>query len=224
MSPLNESPRQSFSHRPAQAAGVRVRPAVRSDGPKVVDTLAGAFTDCPFFNWLVVQDQDADRRRKLVFDAFVNVLGFERGEVWTTDDQRGAAIWYQPGQWRMNASGLFGFLPLFLKAAGPARSWQKFIGLNKLERRHPPEPHFYLLTLGVAPSRQRQGYGRELLRPLLKRCDERRFPAYLETADDENIPIYERYGFTMQETFDLSFGGPTIWTMRRNPADFQIRS
>jgi len=215
----NEPLQQSFTAGGVAARPVTVRPARRSEANQLIDALTESFSDSALFDWLVLQDSEADRRRRLVFEAFVDILGFGHGEVWTTDDHAGVAIWHQPGQWRMEFADLLRFLPLFVKAAGYATSWQKLIGLNKLGRRHPRYPHFYLLSLGVIPSRQEQGCARALLRPLLKRCDERRCPAYLETANERNIAVYERYGFELQETFDLPFGGPTIWTMRRYTAD-----
>jgi len=85
---------------------VTVRPARRSEANQLIDALTESFSDSALFDWLVLQDSEADRRRRLVFEAFVDILGFGHGEVWTTDDHAGVAIWHQPGQWRMEFADL----------------------------------------------------------------------------------------------------------------------
>ena len=60
---------------------------------------------------------------------------------------------------------------------------------------HPEEPHWYLPLIGVDPIEQGRGCGSALLRVGLSRCDADRLPAYLESTNPKNIPLYERYGF-----------------------------
>lgn len=152
----------------------------------------------------------------MMYDAFVNILGFGQGEVWTTEGNKGVAVWHRPGQWQMSTSKELQFLPLFLKAAGWRTICQKFIGFIKIDRHHPNQPHFYLLILGVDPAYQGQGHGRELLKSFLGSCDAHRMPAYLETVNCDNVAMYERYGFRISEEFKLPFGGPVMWTMWRD--------
>ena len=64
-----------------------------------------------------------------------------------------------------------------------------------MEEFHPKEPHWYLPMIGVDPSRQGQGYGSALLKAALKRCDADGLPAYLESSNPRNVPLYERHGF-----------------------------
>jgi ribosomal protein S18 acetylase RimI-like enzyme len=42
---------------------------------------------------------------------------------------------------------------------------------------------------------QSRGLGAQLLRPMLKRCDNERLPAYLESTNPRNVPFYESLGF-----------------------------
>ncbi len=192
-----------------------VRPAQPSELPIVVDILAEAFAEDPFFDWLVLQDENAAKRRRTAFEAFVNVLGSGYGEIWITGGGEGAAIWYHPGRWQISAVTQLRLLPRLLRTTGLGAGWKKFFSVNSLERRHPKTPHFYLLTIGVVPACQGRGYGRVLLKPLLESCDSQRMPGYLETAKESNIAVYERYGFTVLEQLRLPFDGPVIWTMWR---------
>ena len=88
--------------------------------------------------------------------------------------------------------------------------------LRTMDKKHPNEPHMYLALLGVDPSAQGNGIGRQLLQPRLDYCDENSLPVYLETQKPDNLPFYERFGFKVRDTvaFDKS---PTLWSMWREP-------
>lgn len=60
---------------------------------------------------------------------------------------------------------------------------------------HPEEPHWYLAMIGVDPSRQGRGLGSALLKAALRVVDEAGAPAYLESSNPRNTPLYERFGF-----------------------------
>ncbi len=64
-----------------------------------------------------------------------------------------------------------------------------------MEYRHPREPHYYFVDIGVAPHAQGRGLGSALMRPTLDRCDREGLPAYLEASSERNAALYERLGF-----------------------------
>jgi hypothetical protein len=55
------------------------------------------------------------------------------------------------------------------------------------------------------------------MRSRLARCDAEYCPAYLESTKLENVPYYERFGFTVTREIVLPDGGPTMWAMWRAP-------
>ncbi|MGH3553712.1 MAG: GNAT family N-acetyltransferase, partial [Mycobacterium sp.] len=55
------------------------------------------------------------------------------------------------------------------------------------------------------------------MRSRLDRCDAEHCPAYLESSKPENVPYYERFGFTVTGEVVLPYGGPTLWPMWRAP-------
>ena len=63
-----------------------------------------------------------------------------------------------------------------------------------------PRAHWYLPLIGVDPFHQRKGYGSALLRHVLRLCDRDGTPAYLESTNPANVPLYERHGFRVLAT------------------------
>jgi ribosomal protein S18 acetylase RimI-like enzyme len=60
---------------------------------------------------------------------------------------------------------------------------------------HIHEPHWYLAMIGVDPVHQGRGLGSALLKHGLAACDAEGLPAYLESSNPKNVPLYERHGF-----------------------------
>ena len=82
-----------------------------------------------------------------------------------------------------------------------------------LDAEHPAEPHWYLSTLGVDPTRQREGFGAQLLRSWLENVDRDGEASYLETDTEENVQFYSRAGFELVGELDVL--GARIWRMWR---------
>jgi ribosomal protein S18 acetylase RimI-like enzyme len=92
-----------------------------------------------------------------------------------------------------------------------ARRWADVF--EALAPLHPPEPHWYLSTLGVDPREQRRGLGGALLADWLAEVDRDASCAYLETDRPENVAFYERAGFAVLGETQI-FSVP-VWRMRR---------
>jgi ribosomal protein S18 acetylase RimI-like enzyme len=78
-------------------------------------------------------------------------------------------------------------------------------------------PHWYLGYLGTRRGRQGQGLGTQLLREVLAGLDADGVPAYLESSNERNLPLYERNGFRVIGELQALGYGPTIWRMWREP-------
>jgi ribosomal protein S18 acetylase RimI-like enzyme len=87
--------------------------------------------------------------------------------------------------------------------------------VEEMGRYHPQEPHWYLPLIGVEPSRQGQGLGSALLRTSLSRCDADGLPAYLESSNPKNQPLYERHGFQAIGEIKIRNCPPIVPMLRR---------
>lgn len=95
-----------------------------------------------------------------------------------------------------------------------ARRWA--VVFETLAPLHPPEPHWYLSTLGVDPIRQHHGIGQALLADWLADVDRDARAAYLETDRPENVTFYARAGFALLGETRI-FSVP-VWRMLRPAA------
>jgi ribosomal protein S18 acetylase RimI-like enzyme len=196
---------------------VEVRKATAADVPQLTAVLARAFDDDPLVNWMVAQDK---RRARRVFDSMdltLRKMTMPHGEVYTTADVQGGALWTPPGKWKMGALQQLLLVPRMAGIATWKRLPKVMGGINGIEKKHPHQPHFYLFVLGVDTEMQGRGLGGQLMRPVLERCDREGIPAYLESSKEKNVPLYERNGFKVTEVYTVPNGGPPIWLMWRDP-------
>jgi len=189
------------------------------DARRIARLFARAFQDDPLMRYAI---PDAQQRRRLLPTLLgLNArYGCRYGEVYTTLEYTGAAIWLPLGHAtytlrRMLRAGMF-VAPLRLPWAALRRLATVEGRAQRLHERYASRPHWYLAQIGVEPAYQRQGVASRLLRPMLARMDAAGLPGYLETENPANISIYQRYGFRVVAE-DAMSGGPHIWAMVRGP-------
>jgi GNAT superfamily N-acetyltransferase len=195
---------------------VQVVEAHRKDFPALAGMLAEAFFDDPVSVYFYPRDAGRREFLRRFFMVEMEKLFGPGTVVEMTSDGSGAAIWAMPGVSTSPLAALAALAPLafLLRARVPRAVW----ALMRLDARHPRSaPHYYLATIGVAPSRQGQGLGSALLRSVLSRADEEGVPAYLESSKESNVPFYARHGFEVIEEVKLPLSGPRVWLMWREP-------
>jgi GNAT superfamily N-acetyltransferase len=191
-----------------------VRPARREDFPAMARVLARAFHADPLTSWLYPRERSRDRHVERSFRVSLHRLA-PQGQLYTTSDHAGGALWALPGQWREDLRQSVHMLVL-LPPLLP-RLIRTMRAMTRIELAHPLQEHYYLSVLGTAPERRREGIGSALMQPVLDRCDAERMPAYLETATERNVGFYARHGFEVQRRLDLPGGAPPLWLLWRDP-------
>lgn len=196
-----------------------MRPFAPGDRAEVTATAARAFTIDPLFGYFTRDRLHAHRLLPGLLRGVVRDL--ERHGVGTVAASEvgvvGFAGWCAPGTvprgaWRDASIALRG-VPSAVRVAHPVSGLRL---LERVERLHPHEPHWYLALLAVDPEWQGRGLGGRLIQSGLDRADEDGLPAYLETQKESNVSWYARYGFDLTRTIEIA-GVPPVWCLTRPP-------
>ncbi|MEV6732646.1 MULTISPECIES: GNAT family N-acetyltransferase [unclassified Streptomyces] len=183
------------------------------DASPIGRTLARAFDDDPMMRWFFPDDATREAGLGRYFSTIFTRQYGRHGVCERTD--AAAAFWVPPGaqdkavpdaETIQELGEILGDrAPLFREAVAAAAG------------QGPQEPHWYLAVVGADPAAQGQGHGAALLRSGLAQADAAGLPTYLESSKPSNLPVYEHFGFTVLGEFRLPGGGPTLWSMRREP-------
>jgi ribosomal protein S18 acetylase RimI-like enzyme len=182
-------------------------------------TLERAFSSDPMFTWVFPDPVTRPAALRCLLRVPV-AYGVRYGRVTTSHDGKAACVWIPPGPGitipRMIRCGMLG-VPLHTGL----RPFGTFMAANetmeKIHKVRAPEPHWYLMVVGVDPEFQGHGLGSALVREGLALADRASQPCYLETSAPRNLALYQRLGFVVLEEATLGKGGPKAWAMRREP-------
>jgi ribosomal protein S18 acetylase RimI-like enzyme len=185
--------------------------ATLDDAPVVGSLIAAAFADDPVMSWVFAGPHAAAK-----LDVFFGFLTREAyvplGAAYLNADA--CAVWTPPGSppWPPDRGERFS---AELKAVCDQDDFGRLRALNEAtEAVHPREPHWYLSVLAVWPDRRGRGQGSALLADSLRIVDDASMPAYLESTNPRNIPLYERHGFVVTADVPIS-DGPSLTAMWR---------
>lgn len=199
--------------------GVDIRRATQSDIPGMADSLRRAFSDDPFYDWVLPRGARREAALSGFFRLLLRQLSDRLQETYTTPSLGGTAVWLAPGKHQLSWWQQLRLIPSFTSVVwlgGIPRGLRIIAHMDALHTSLASGPHYTLSLIGVEPSAQRQGLGRQLLEPVLERCDRERLPAYVDTAKAENVGFYERLGFELRtESKHPEF--PTFWCLTRAP-------
>ncbi|WP_042363816.1 GNAT family N-acetyltransferase [Streptacidiphilus neutrinimicus] len=200
---------------------VTVRQVTAGDLGELVRVLARAFYEDPQFLWSLPDQRDRLRRIERIFDTILRFEALRHDTVQLAEDGAGTilggAVWLPPHHWRDPLSRQLLTAPGFLRGYGRRIGYGGAFQ-SACWKAHPCEPHWYLYILGVEPDVQGRGVGAALLRAGLERSDAAGLPAYLESSNLANVPLYEHFGFAVTGRLALPPNAPEIPTMWR-PTD-----
>ncbi len=199
---------------PPRRGPSRARPALGADADALARTMARAFQDDPFVSYLVPGDEARRRHLPRLFRLLFN-LGRRYNSSDVTERVEAAALWRPPDAWHVPYWQYVTNGPTFLRVFG-TNTMRVIAAMDRMERIHPREPHWYLQSIGTDPDFQGKGYGGVLMRYRLAQVDAARLPAYLESSKESNIPIYRSFGFEVTGEIRLP-QGPTLYPMWRQP-------
>jgi GNAT superfamily N-acetyltransferase len=189
------------------------RVATAADEAALTALIAGAFADDPVMSWVFAGPGTRDKLGAF-FGFLVHAAYLPLGATYTTGDA--AVVWTPPNPppWPPERGEAF--------HAAMSERWDDAdrarlrIMNEATEAVHPAEPHWYLSVVAVDPRRRGTGLGSAILAATLEHVDSEGMPAYLESTNPRNVPLYERHGFVATREIELE-GGPSLTAMWRAP-------
>ena len=169
---------------------IEVRAVSERDQQAVVDVLTLAFSTDPMARWTYPNPATYLSIMPATIKAFGG-NGFAHGTVHLVEGGGAAAMWLPPGV-LADSERLEALIQQYAPRERQADMAQVFEQMGKF---HPEKPCWYLPLIGVDPTSQGRGYGSALLRYALEQVDRAGAPAYLESSNPRNVPLYERHGF-----------------------------
>jgi len=174
-----------------------------------VAALVTAFAADPLARWTLADPGDYLSLFPLVLH-HMGGAAFAHMSAFATADRRAAALWLPPGV----APDLEGLASAFAAAGieGPGDGPAFFA---EMARTRPHAPHWYLPFIGVDPAAQGRGLGTALMQAALAEVDASGLPAYLESTNPRNVPLYARLGFRVVGEIQLG-ASPLVHRMWRD--------
>ena len=180
--------------------------------------LADAFLDDP--GWVSVGPKRPGKRWKYIYRTCLATIRV--GERWcgpswcVTEDGEPVAVLTgcAPGIWPPPELRTLLRLSPGPILAGPAVLARSLRAELTFEKAHPKYDHFLVWMFAVSPAKQRSGLGRRLMREALARADAAEVPAYLWTANPDNLPYYRSHGYEVIGETTIP-GGASTWYMER---------
>ncbi len=187
-----------------------VKVGSRSDESNIMNVIGMSFIADPLLRWIY-----PDLQR---FVAYLPQLtkayggrAIDHRSAYYVDGYPGAALWLPPGIGSDDET----FVMLLDRSVGDQKN-DAVATFERMAEFHPAEPHWFLAVMGVDPLHQGKGIGSALIKRGLVPCDRDHLPAYLEASSPKNVPFYERHGFEVLGTVQLS-GCPPVFPMLRKP-------
>jgi ribosomal protein S18 acetylase RimI-like enzyme len=192
------------------AREIDVQTADLSDQSRLVAAIVLSFSMDPAARWTYAAPENYLKH----FPDLVRIFGhraFECGTAHFIGDAQAAAMWLPPSV-EPDEEALMAH---FQRTVPEQDQDTLFAVFEQMGQYHPDEPHWYLPLIGVDPAQQGKGYGSALLKHALRHCDEDGTPAYLESSNPKNIPLYQRHGFEVLGTVQVG-SSPPITPMLRH--------
>lgn len=190
---------------------IDVRPAGEHEQQRVIDVITLAFSSDPMARWSFPDAGIFLSQMPEVARAFGG-RGFALGAAHLADGGKAAAMWLPPDE----EPDLERLGAITEQYAPKERLADMMAVFEQMDHFHPKEPCWFLPLIGVDPACQGRGYGSALLRYALERCDRDGLPAYLESSNERNVPLYERHGFVTMGRIQAG-QSPALVPMLRRP-------
>ena len=174
----------------------------KNDIAKFAESATLAYKEYPLFKYLT-KGKFEHNVMKNIISASLHSMGTDIIGISTEEDANAIAIFVPPNYTGSKA------IP-FLMGGGIKLSFITPVGIflrllryenyaMRLKKKYTNHKCWYLYNVTVKPEYQHQGMSSTLLKPMFQYLDRIGQDCYLETHKEENIKIYEHYGFELLE-------------------------
>ncbi|MEZ5552883.1 MAG: GNAT family N-acetyltransferase [Pseudomonadales bacterium] len=167
-----------------------VRVAMPEEKARLISTLVLGFASDPLARWVVGQAHDYLTAIAEFFELFGG-KAFEHDSAYVANDGQAVALWLPPGVEPDGES----MAALMTRTTSPDRLDDLFSIFAGMDSYHPHEDCWYLPLIAADPNNLGLGLGSALMKHALARCDAEGLPAYLESSNERNVSLYEKFGF-----------------------------
>jgi ribosomal protein S18 acetylase RimI-like enzyme len=184
--------------------------------------LADAFQNDPA--WSKIFEGVSHREKRLSANYEVAIrCGLKYGEVYASSQNLEGIIAWVPGRyadmktWHLLCSGATGAVMRIglnvLKRMAPV-----YKPVTEYRREYMADHEFlYLLVFGVATELHGRGFGRKLIDAVIEKSEQERLPLLVGAGSEDNVKMYEHFGFRVLEKITLRIVGLPEWEMVREP-------
>lgn len=196
--------------------GPDVRPAEARDVPRIAATLTAALADSRWTRWVLPDDGRMQRLTRL-HELDAGHRGVAAGSAWVTEDVDAVAVWEAPAGTAPLPADVADALARELPHLSGARARVVAETEALVRAARPPEPHWWLVHLGVRPSVRRRGLAAAVLAPVIVRCDAEGTTAAAAVFSWANVRFLRGFGFEVTAELRTSDDELPVWVLVRRP-------
>ena len=173
----------------------------KKDRKNAVNVLTNAFSEESMWNE-VFEDEDKNRVLTEVMVRFC----LKYGDVVATSDNFEGVMAIAPYGKDMTALRIIrsGAFFLSMKISNEAKKFKVLSdAIEEAKKSLNLEPYIHPLIMGVSKEYQGKGFGRKLIKAIIEKAEIEKKPIYLETQKEDNVALYEKYGFSVKKKIIL---------------------
>lgn len=181
--------------------------------------LSRSFQDDPEAS--VIFPDRADRRKKLrhIFE-FATRYAIRYGEGYAVGkDLTGIALWLPSAHTSISPVKVLrtGILKLCRKIGlrAVSRLFRLLSAAESRQKKLNSDRHWLLFLLGVSPDHRKKGHAGMMINKMIEKLDAERLPCRLDTYNENNVSIYQKFGFELVDSSPVHRSSLRIFSMRR---------
>ena len=191
---------------------------------KLAEVAMDAYKDYPLHNWFFGGTYNP-KGSKLLMEVSLNTM-IKNGVIYADSSElNGFAVWMPP-KYTGNKTlpflingGIKLILNSGLKIIAKLLKYENFA--MPLKKKYTNHNDWYLFNLSVKKSAQGKGIASKLLKPMTEFCNSINSICYLETNKDTNVPMYEHFGFKLEEKDFIPNTDVMHYAMTKTPNNSQ---